>query len=89
LILWRKQGAAVVGDLSFLDGRKGNVVLVGGPQNPRGAALVLSAPEGEKPQMVMLSAGGALLHSRQIIDILCMQERCFGAHGLPLPEDLN
>ena len=82
---WRKQGAAIVGNLTLLRGRVCNVVLVGNAQNAKGATLVLPGEGGRGPKTVLLSAGHDLLHPRCVIDILCMQERFFGNRGLPVP----
>jgi len=77
-----------VGELTALDGRRGSVVLVGGPKNPKGAVVVLAGPEGTQAQPALLSSVVSLLHPRYVIDILCMQERGFGNAGLPGPESL-
>jgi hypothetical protein len=89
LISWRRQGSAIVGELSTLDGRRGSVVLVGGPKNPKGAVVVVAGPEGTQAQPALLSGVGSFLHPRYVIDILCMQERGFGNLGLPGPEGLT
>lgn len=79
----------MVGALTFINGIRANVVLVGPGTNPKGAALLVPAPEGAKPKTVLLADAVAILHPRNIIEILCMQERAFGSRGLPPPEGLG
>ncbi len=89
-IIWKRQGAAVIGAITYQDGRFGNVVLVGGVRNSKGAALVLPATNDDgKPQTMLLQAGSTLLHPMQLVEILCMQERIFGDRGLVAPEALK
>ena len=88
-IAWKRQGAAVVGALDFVHGARGNVVLVGPASNPKGAALLVPDPESGKTKPVPLGKAFAILHPRNIIEILCMQERVFGSRGLPPPAGLS
>lgn len=75
--------------MSLVDGRKGNVVIVGPRENPRGVALILPASEaGQKPETVFLAEGAELLSAEQTIDIRCMQERLHGLSGLEPPPEL-
>lgn len=87
-IAWRRQGAAVVGSLTLPDGQKGNVVLVGGRDNPRGAAIVLPGAAGA-PRTLPFEGNAGLLHPQQVAELVCMQERVFGTAGLPKPTDLE
>ncbi len=79
----------MVGALRFVNGARGNVVLVGPPSNPKGAALLLPASAGDKPKTVLLTDAFPILHPRNVIEVLCMQERVFGSRGLPQPEELG
>ena len=86
-IVWRKQAAAWVGDLSLSDGRRGNIVLVGPRANPRGAVLVLPEDKEGKVTTTPISAGYEMLDPQQLIEIQCMQERAFGKTGLTPPQE--
>lgn len=88
MIPWKKQAEALVGPLQLTNGRRATVVLVGGRENPRGAALVLPAADGGKPVPAPLADHLEHVPKTLLIEILCMQERVFGAAGLPIPEDL-
>ena len=88
-IAWRRQGAAIVGTLTLPDGRRGNVVLVGGRNNPKGAAIVLPGDGGGAPQTLPFAENAGLLHPQQAAELVCMQERAFGTGGLPRPTDLD
>lgn len=78
----------MVGQLTLSDGVRGNVVLVGEPQNEKGAVLMTAGPDGSR-QVVLLASVIGRLHPQDVVDILCMQERCFGKRGLLPPEDLS
>lgn len=86
MIAWTKRGPALVGALTLGDGRPAVAALVAGRDNPRGASLVVAPPEGGAPAPVALSEGLAMVRPADLIEVLCMQERCFGLSGLPLPE---
>lgn len=86
---WRKQGAAVVGTVTFMDGRRGNVVLVGPRENPKGAVAVVPGGEGEPPATHLLTDALNLLHPQQLTEVVCMQERAFGGFRLPAPVELD
>ena len=88
MIDWKRQGAGVVGTLSFMDGRKGNVVLVGPWQDAKGATLVLPTASST-PETVRMGEGLALLHPAQVMAIMTMQERVFGDKGLAVPRRLE
>jgi hypothetical protein len=85
VITWRRQEKAVVGSITLRNGQRAGVVLVEDASNPRGAALVLPPGEGEKPKAVPLKDALDKLDLAQAVEILCMQERCFGKQGLPEP----
>jgi len=74
-----------VGNLSLLDGRQANVVLVGPRENPKGATLVLPAEGGGPVRALPLAEGIELLHPETVIDIICMQERVYGETDLESP----
>lgn len=85
MVAWHKQGAAVVGRVSYQDGRPGNVVLVGPRANPKGATLVLPPEGGGQLKTLPLREGVSLLHPATVVEIICMQERVFGESGLMSP----
>ncbi|NUM55475.1 MAG: hypothetical protein HUU46_17645 [Candidatus Hydrogenedentes bacterium] len=78
---WTKQGAAVVSSVEFTTGQRGKVVIVGPRENPKGAVIVIAGPAGVETR----SVGEYLdrLNPAAVAEILCMQERAFGASGLP------
>ena len=70
--------------MTLIDGRPASVVLAGPRHNPKAAALVL--PEaGSQVRTAPLHEKLELLLPDALISILCMQERAFGASGLPPP----
>lgn len=87
MITWRKKGEAFVGSLVYNDGRKGNVVVVGGRDNPNGAALVVPV-EGGEPESRPFNEGIDLLKPWHIMDVMTMQERAFGSGMLPSAEEV-
>ncbi len=87
MIIWKQQGAATVGDLTLADGRRANVVVVGATSNEKGAAIVIPpSVSGAPAETILLPAGNFLLHPWHRLEVICMQERCFGTFGLPRPE---
>lgn len=74
-----------MGLLNLTDERRGNVVVVGARQNPKGAVLVLPGESDGQVQTFALSDAVGLMHPSQVIDILCIQERAFGQSGLTPP----
>lgn len=58
-------------------------MLMASRENPKGAMLVLSPADGGPVKTLPLSEGLTLLSPDQVIDILCAQERAFGAGHLP------
>ncbi|HRK33876.1 MAG TPA: hypothetical protein PLJ47_04705 [Candidatus Hydrogenedentes bacterium] len=85
MLEWTKQGVAAVASVELTNGQRGRCVLLGPRENPKGAVIVLagtgSAAETKPVQSCVDDLGPALL-----VEILCMQERMFGASGLPAPE---
>ncbi len=79
---WNRQGAGLVSTIELRDGREGKVVLVGSRDNPKGAMLVLASQASQGAQAVPLIEGSRFLHPRQVVEILCVQERAFGTSGL-------
>ena len=67
----------------MLDGRRANAVLVGSLDKPRGAVLVLTDETAEQGQAIPLRQALDQLPANDLVDILCTQERVFGARGLP------
>jgi hypothetical protein len=78
-----------VGTLTFNDGRCGNVVLVGARENPKGAVVVVPGEEGGAPGTLLFADAVSFLYPQQIVELLCMQERAFGAHHLPSPAEMD
>lgn len=76
---WKRHGAGLVSTVDLVDGREGKVVIVGARDNPRGAMLVLPATDA---QDVRVADSIDLLHPRQLVEVLCAQERMFGSSGL-------
>lgn len=79
---WKRQGAGLVGPISLRNGSEGKVVLVGPRDNPKGAMVVLAAGDAGGAQAIPLMDALKLMHPRQVVDILCAQERAFGESGL-------
>lgn len=61
------------------------MVVVASRQNPKGAVLVMPKGSGEM-LTVPLSAALVLLKPATVVDVLCLQERAFGASGLTPPQ---
>lgn len=79
---WTRQGAAVVSSIELANGRRGKVVLVGPRENPKGAVVVIAGAGG----VVETRPVGAHLDDLPpavVAEVMCMQEREFGASGLP------
>ena len=72
----------MVSVIALRDGRVGKVVLVGGRDNPRGAVMVMPGEGTAGAQAVPLNEHRGLLHPRQVVEVLCAQERAFGSSGL-------
>lgn len=87
MIIWKQQGAAVVGEVTLTDGRRASVVVVGATQNEKGAALILPpATPDAAAETLLFPAANSLLAPWHLLEVICMQERCFGTFGLPHPE---
>jgi hypothetical protein len=87
LLRWGKQGAARVASLQLCDGRKGKAVVVGPPGNPRSAMIVVARPGGTELEKLPLADCLDQLYPSQVVDVMCQQERAFGARGLPSPDE--
>jgi len=79
---WKRQGAGLVGSIKLRDGRVGKVVLVGSRENPKGAMLVLATEEPGGALAIPFLEAVSLVHPRNVVEVLCAQERDFGASGL-------
>ena len=88
MLKWHKQGPAYTAPAHLQDGSQANVVLLGPASNPKALALVLPGPDG-KPVSEAFPEAGARLKPADLIQVYCMQERCFGTHGFHLPEGLG
>lgn len=80
---WTKQGAAVVSTIELTTGQRGKVVLVGARENPKGAVVVIAAPGGNSVDTRPFQDHVNHLSPATVAEVLCMQERLFGAAGLP------
>ncbi len=87
LVRWRRQDRAVTGRFTLASGGKANVVLVAGREAERSAVLVIPQPGGGQPKTLLLSEAHDQIAPADLVEILCMQERCFGSLGLPVPEE--
>lgn len=85
MVSWKKQGEALVGNLTLNNGNRGSVVLVGPASNAKGAMLVVPGDDPKKPRTALLPAGNDLLTPAQFLEILCVQERAYGNRGFPEP----
>lgn len=79
----------MVGEVSYTDGQRGNVVLVGPRSNIKGAALLIPGDDPAKPSTRLFADSMDLLTPETALEVLCMQERMFGENGLPKPEGLD
>ncbi|MBI2422632.1 MAG: hypothetical protein HYV27_07365 [Candidatus Hydrogenedentes bacterium] len=79
----------MVGEVAYTDGHRGNIVLVGPRSNPKGAALLIPGGNAGKPATKLFPDGIDLLGPELTVELLCMQERAFGACGLPKPLELD
>jgi hypothetical protein len=84
VVVWKRQGAALVGSLSFSDGARGKAVIVAGRDNPKGAMVVLSE-SGEAADPVPLPNCLDRLRPEDVVSLLSVQERAFGGSGLEPP----
>lgn len=82
MIKWNAHGAAFVGAVTLANGRRGQVVVVGPRDNPKGASLVVASASGNEPVTVPLSETLTHIRPKELIEILAAQERCFGSSGL-------
>ena len=80
---WTKQGAAVVSSVELTTGQHGKVVIVGPRENPKGAIIVLGGEGGGVMDAKPLDAHLDHLAPATVAEIVCTQERVFGAAGLP------
>lgn len=85
MLVWKSQGAAFAADLALIDGRRATAVIVADRQNPRGLVLLLQEG-GAAPTPVLIEEVEDALAPGDHIELLTMQERAFGAAGLPRPE---
>ncbi len=83
---WTKQGAAVIAAVELTTGQRGRCVLLGPRENPKGAVIVLAGSGGSAADSRMLDASLDQLTPSTLAEIICMQERVFGAAGLPAPQ---
>ncbi len=84
MINWQKQGDAVIGAMSLRDGRGANAAIVGGRANPKGAVIIAASASGA-PEALPLGDAMDMLSPGSVVDIVCMQERLHGDHGLERP----
>ncbi|HPO86222.1 MAG TPA: hypothetical protein PLN86_10235 [Candidatus Hydrogenedentes bacterium] len=82
---WARQGEAVVSSARLVDGAPVRVVLIGPRNNPKGAAVVVPSQGPEKVKTLRLDEALDRFTPQDVVEILCMQERFFGASGLSVP----
>jgi hypothetical protein len=80
---WTMQGAAVVSNIELTTGQRGKVVLVGARENPMGAVIVLAGASGGAVDSKPVEAHLDRLSPTVVAEVICMQERLFGAASLP------
>ena len=80
---WTKQGAAVVSSVELTTGQHGKVVIVGPRENPKGAIIVLGGEGGGVMDAKPVDTHLDHLTPVTVAEIICTQERVFGAAGLP------
>jgi hypothetical protein len=81
---WKQQGKAVTAAVKLADGRMGTIVIVGPRSNARGA-VVVAPKSGEEVDKLPFVEGASLLHPKDVVSILVMQERLHGDSGLSAP----
>ncbi len=74
---WRRQGSAILRVILLRDGRKGVVILVGGPEKEQNSVVVFQKEGGEK-EIVLMNKLVDLISPEDLIDVYCTQERVFG-----------
>lgn len=84
---WKQQGRAVTAAVKLTDGRAGTIVIVGPRTNARGA-VVVAPRSGDDVDKLPFVDGARLLHPRDVVSILVMQERLHGDSGLAAPPEL-
>ena len=77
-----------MGAVATRDGRRGNAVIVGPRENPKGVLLVFAGAGGALDSVPLANQLDQLAPGH-VIDILCMQERLFGDRGLERPPDVT
>ena len=85
-MVWTKQGAAFVAPIDLTTGQHGRVVIVGPRENPQGAVIVIAHASGGSVDTQPVDAHLDRLPPAATAEIVCMQERAFGASGLPKPQ---
>ncbi len=83
---WTKQGPAFVAPINLTTGQHGRVVIVGPRENPKGAVIVIAHASGGSVDTQPVDAHLDRLAPAAAAEIICMQERVFGASGLPRPQ---
>lgn len=83
---WKNQGAALVSSIRLTTGQMGRVVIVGPRENPKGAVVVIAGGAGGTVDTQPVEAHMDRLPPAVVAEIVCMQERAFGASGLPKPQ---
>jgi hypothetical protein len=84
VLTWKKLGPAYTASVILDGGEPANLVIVGDCTNPKGAALVRKSESGEEAGTYLPEAA-SLLHSTDLIEAYCLQERAFGQRGFPAP----
>ena len=83
MIDWKQQGAALVGEVSFINDAQGTVVLVADRSNLKGATVIVPGRDPQNPEMRSFPEMAEMLPPAAVIDVMVRQERQFGTANLP------
>ena len=89
MLEWQQRGPAVVSPVVLTTGRRATVVIAGGANNPKGAAVVLPGKTKGEVETVLLVDALPHLHPSCVIEICAMQVRMYGDSALPKPSELK
>ena len=70
-------------DIELTTGQRGKIVIVGPRENPKGAVIVLAGASAGAADTRPVEAHLDDLSPAVVAEVICMQERLFGASGLP------
>ncbi|MBI1317903.1 MAG: hypothetical protein GC168_03005 [Candidatus Hydrogenedens sp.] len=87
MLKWQKQGPAYTAPVQLSEGVSASAVVLGPASNPKALALVVAGADGQAS--IPFAEATDRLSMADLIQIYCMQERCFGNHGFRPPEGLG